>query len=142
MIEFATLQELALRLVEHDLPAIDREVEKGLDKASLILQRAAIKMFGTYQAGIGPFDTWQELADSTKEERVKLGFTENEAIVGSTSDIMPYHEFGTSRMPPRPVLGIALYRNWPIIQQLMGDGVTSAFIGEDRVHRSLGYDLS
>lgn len=174
---FSSLRELALQLVVHDLPAIDRGVERGLDKASALLQRETKKMFGTYQQGAGPFEAWPELADSTKEDRVKQGYSENdpllregdlrdsierevektEAIVGSTSEIMPFHEFGTSRMPPRPVFGIALYRNWEKICRLVGHGAVSGFVGYDannsdeygardsdeveRVHKSLGYNL-
>lgn len=161
MIEFASLADLATHLVRENA-MIEIGAHEGLELASIILQREAKDEFGRYQDGIGPFPEWAELAESTKEERVRLGFTENdpllrsgelrdsiereatkmEAIVGSTSDIMPYHEFGTAKMPPRPVLGITLYRKAEEIGRLIGSYSVSGLIGEDPIHPSLGYDLS
>jgi hypothetical protein len=34
---------------------------------------------------------------------------------------MVFHEFGTSKMPPRPVLGPAAFRNKLAIQRLVGE---------------------
>lgn len=69
----------------------------------------------------------QTLAESTQAERERLGYPANEplvrtgelrdslkveaegpiAVVGSELEMMAWHEFGTSRTPSRPVLGIA-----------------------------------
>ncbi len=101
--------------------------------AKHIEHEAKIK-FGHYQAAIGPFDKWQELADATKQDRIRKGYTENDplyrtgdlmasvyykvegnkAYIGSDSDIMVYQELGThmdgnEHIPPRPVLGPAAW---------------------------------
>lgn len=69
----------------------------------------------------------QTLADATQTERERLGYPANEplvrtgelrdslkvkaegpvAVVGSELEMMAWHEFGISRTPSRPVLGIA-----------------------------------
>lgn len=84
-----------------------------------------------HRQNTGPFRPWKELAQSTKVERVYKGFTENEPllrtgdlrdsissvptktgfVVGSTSQIAVYEELGTTKIPPRSFLGLAMYRN-------------------------------
>lgn len=161
MIEFASLADLATHLVrEHAM--IEIGAHEGLELAAIILEREAKREFGHYQDAAGPFPEWAELAESTKEDRLAKGYSENEpllrdgtlrdsieheahgleATVGSTSDIMPYHEFGTSKMPARPVLGIALYRRADEIGKLIGAYSVQGLIGADRVHSLLGYDLA
>lgn len=106
-------------------------MQKGLKKAAKIIEKAAKDEFGEYQPKVGSFNEWAELAESTKEDRLKKGFIENdlllrtgqlrdsiehevkglEAVIGSKDEVMVYQEFGTSKIPPRPVLGPATYRN-------------------------------
>ena len=124
-----------LRKIAHDVPAV---IPVALKKSAVAVEDTAVEMFGEYQPAVGPFPAWAELTDYTKKDRVAQGFSENEplyrtgelrdsvsheiglrdALVGSDSDIMVYHEFGTSRMPPRPVLGPALIRNLPQILRI------------------------
>lgn len=160
MIEFGSLAELAHHLTQETVGGLV-DTRKGLDRAARLLEREAKREFGTYQDGAGPFADWPELAESTKDDRVAKGFTENdpllrtgglrdsiehetddwEAVVGSTSDIMPYQEFGTATIPPRPVLGIALYRRADKIAEMIGGFAVRGLIGTDPVHGSLGYDM-
>lgn len=113
--------------------AIGEEVTHHItEKAAEIIKEDAQKRIGEYQDGVGPFVTWAPLADSTKEDRVAKGFTEddpllrtgelrdsihvsakgNEAVVGSDSDIALYQELGTEKgIPPRPFLGPAGYES-------------------------------
>jgi hypothetical protein len=100
------------------------------EEAAKIIQKDAQHRLGEYQDYTGPFNTWAELADSTKADRVAKGFPENEpllrtgelrdsievsvkgneAVVGSVSDIAMYQELGTDRgIPPRPFLGPAAF---------------------------------
>lgn len=79
--------------------------------------------------------TWPELAESTQSQKEELGYGNasndwqpllregdlrdsisygvelHEVYIGSDSDIMIYQELGTDRIPPRPVLGLAMYSN-------------------------------
>lgn len=112
------------------LAAVGEEVTHHVtEEAAKIIQRDAQHRLGEYQGYAGPFNSWAELADSTKADRVAKGFPENEpelrtgemrdsietsvkgneAVVGSASDIAMYQELGTERMPPRPFLGPAAY---------------------------------
>jgi HK97 gp10 family phage protein len=98
-------------------------------EAADLVQANAKARIGEYQDYEGPFTKWAELADSTKEERVRQGFTENdpllrtgtlrdsikveakgnEAVIGSEDEVALYQEVGTDHIPPRPFLGPALY---------------------------------
>jgi phage gpG-like protein len=68
-----------------------------------------------------------------------------EAVVGvregREGDIMTWHEFGTSRMPARPVLGPAAYRNRQAIQQILGAAAVTGIVGQDQIHELLGYNF-
>jgi len=103
---------------------------KGLEAAAKIVEAEAKSEFGKYQGAIGGFAKWEDLADATIDDRVRNGYTPNdpllrsgelrdsishetralEAVIGSNSDLMVFHELGTEKMPPRAVLGPALLR--------------------------------
>ena len=147
--------------------AIRRNGKRALERVAAKVERTAKSEFGVYQPPVGEFPGWPELADSTQEEREHLGFTPNdpllrtgelrdsiehevdelEAVVGSTSEIMPYQELGTSKIPPRPVLGPALVRNRHEVVKQLGGAVVAGIIGADvygdgpatEIHESLGY---
>ena len=102
----------------------------GLRDAALIIETEAKHEIGTYQGQAGPFEAWRELADRTKQERVELGFTENDPLlrtgalrdsigiasgdghaeIGSDSEIAVDQELGTRTIPPRSFLGGAAFR--------------------------------
>lgn len=124
-------------------------LHKGLDHAAELIEKEAKAEFGVYQEATGPFQEWPELAESTKAQRIAQGFTENEpllrtgelrdsisrevhgleAVIGSTSDLMIYHEFGTSRMPARPVFGPALFRNKDAIESMVAEAAVLGMMG-------------
>jgi HK97 gp10 family phage protein len=94
---------------------------------------------GFYQTDIAPYPDWAPLADSTEAEKARLGYEPdapllrtgdmrasikseaegNEAVVGSNDEKLKYHEFGTDKMPPRPVLGPAAHYSTPRILSRM-----------------------
>ena len=103
--------------------------EAGLRKAAEIVRDEAKALIGTEA------EAWAPLADSTVEEKERLGFTgkvsstdpllrtgelpasikvsevtPEHAIVGTDDPIARYQEFGTDRIPPRPFIGTALHR--------------------------------
>lgn len=153
-----------LAVAEHLMlraPMIAVELHHSLEAVARRIETTAKGEFGHYQPAHGPFPEWPELADSTKDERVKAGFSENEpllrtgelqdsishevqgleAAIGSTDERMPYHEFGTSRIPARPVLGPAAFLNKDAIRKLVGAAAMAGLIGGDQVHAALGYDF-
>lgn len=122
---------------------------EALERAAKLVEDEAKREIGTYQDGAGPFAAWAELAESTKDDRVRLGFSEdepglrtgemrdsidhkvegNEAVVGSTSEKMVWFELGTTRQPPRSVLGGALVRKEEEVARLLGEASVAALIG-------------
>ena len=96
------------------------------------IEKDAKEIVGHYQrSDTGPFPEWEELAPSTKADRVSQGFTANDPLlrtgalrdsirhevrgrsvaVGSDLDIAIYQEMGTATIPPRPFLRIAAFRS-------------------------------
>lgn len=110
------------------VPAV---IHLELKQIGKFIEQEAKDEIGHYQAAMGEHQAWPELADSTKKDRVRKGFPEDEPLlrtgelrdsisskadalsvtIGSTSDVMVYQELGTATIPPRPVLGTALYKN-------------------------------
>lgn len=96
------------------------------------------QVLGHYQTATGPFGSWPELADSTKADRVRQGYTENDPLLRSgqmrddiqilritpdsvyvgiadTADSAPYartQELGDMNrgIPARSFLGIGMLR--------------------------------
>lgn len=153
--------ELALRV-----PIIAVELHHGIERVAVRIEKTAKAQIGTYQEAVGPFPGWPELAEATKDDRLRKGFTENdpllrtgqrrddithavdglEAVIGTpenapTAKIAVWEEFGTSREPARPVLGPAAFRSREAIQKLVGAAAVSGLIGSDRIHEALGYDF-
>lgn len=141
--------------------AIQRTTTEALDRAARLIQQDARKRIGKYQDAVGPFQDWAELAESTQEERARLGYPANEpllregdlrnsiqrevvgdeAVIGSKSDIAAYQEFGTSRIPPRPFIGPAAYANRAKIERILGLAVVQGLAGGSVIHAALGYDM-
>lgn len=160
-LEFDDLTTFAAHLVRAEL-AVRRTTVVALDRAAGIIERDAKKRIGRYQPAVGPFQDWAELADSTQEERARLGYPTNEpllrdgtlrasiqrevqgteAVVGSKSDIAAYQEFGTRTIPPRPFIGPAAFANKAKIERILGEAVLEGLSGGQRIHSALGYDMN
>lgn len=129
---------------------LDHAEHQAMEQAALVVEKRAKAILGEYQAQGGPFAAWAELADSTKADRVRHGFPENEpllrtghmrdsidhkvignrdAVVGSDDPIAEYQELGTSRIPPRSFLGAAAVQKGPEVAQIIGLGTVQAFTG-------------
>lgn len=142
--------------------AIHVNARRALERVAVKVEKTAKSEFGHYQPETGPFPAWAELAESTKDERARLGYSEDEpllregdlrdsiehevseleAVIGTNSDIAEYHEFGTSKMPPRPFMGPALVRNHDAIIEELGGAVVRGLIGGNVIHNSLGYNAT
>lgn len=139
MKEFKSFGAFADHLVR--VAAESAEVKKHiLDSSAEEIQKTAKGMIGEYQGGVGPYPAWEELADSTKAERSRLGYSENdpgyrsgemqrsvqrhvegdEAAVGSNDQDLVWFDIGTSRQPPRPVMGPAAIHSKPRVQKIIG----------------------
>ena len=102
-------------------------------KAAEIIEAGAKHAIGSYEFG------WPPLAESTVARKangdtplletgalrdsISHEVHEHSAVVGSTSDIARYHEFGTSRIPPRPFLWGSAMHHAEEIEKQAGDVV-------------------
>lgn len=75
-----TLSGFAARLTEMAIE-VHEESRKGLEAAAVIVETEAKAELGTYQGPAPPFAGWAELADSTKDERIRQGFPENDPLL-------------------------------------------------------------
>ena len=149
MKSFHSLTDLALRLGEIALAQHEME-HAALEKATKIVQERAKEKIGEYQEQAGPFVAWAELAESTKADRVKQGYPEDEPLlrtgalrdsiernvsgseghVGSNSDIAVWQELGTTKIPPRSFLGGAAVEKSEAISKIVGETATAWLVGE------------
>jgi HK97 gp10 family phage protein len=129
--------------------AVRNHQHEALEKAARVVEAEAKREIGHYQGEAGQFAPWAELADSTKADRVRQGYAENEpllrdgtlrdsighvvrgneAVIGSASEIAVYQELGTDKIPPRSFLGGALVRKSDQVAQILGEGVVKALVG-------------
>lgn len=162
MMEFDSMEGLAvhfMRAAAAELIAIG----DGLKRCAGKVEKDAKAEIGHYQSAVGPFQDWAELADSTEQDKAMHGYPVDapllrtgemrdaithdvdmlEAIIGTMDEgagkILKYHEVGTSKMPPRPVLGPALFKNKEFIQKTMGESTLSGMMGGMTIHPALGY---
>lgn len=121
--------------------------------AELIAKEAKAEL-GHYQDQVGPFVGWAELADRTKDDRVKHGFSENEpglrtgemrdsigvevsagaglthhAAAGSPDQNLEFFENGTKKQSPRSVLGAAAFRKEAEVVEAMVAPIVNTVAG-------------
>lgn len=144
MTEFPTLAALAQHLMRESVHGELVTMKSGLAQVGGLLAADMRQQIGHYQAQVGAYPEWAPLADSTEDQKAAMGapadaplerfgdlkdsfhFTvtnPTELIVGSTDPVMTYHEFGTSKMPPRPVVGPALLKNIDEVKNILGCAV-------------------
>lgn len=147
--EFEDLALFAIHLAERQV-AVHEAMKRGLERALLVIEKDAKDQIGHYQPEVGTFPAWAPLADSTEAEKARLGaplgapllrhgglyasfehevISPEEGVVGSTDPTLVYHEFGTSKMPPRPVLGPAVFKNRERIQKILGAALVDGILG-------------
>jgi HK97 gp10 family phage protein len=134
-------------------------IRKGLNQAAKLVEKEAKAEIGNYQDEIGPFIAWPELAEATKTDRIRHGYSEDdpllrtgdlrdsigtvistdgmEAQVGSNSDIAVYQELGTEHIPPRSFLGGAMARKLPEVKEILGASLVAGLVGERVFNRFL-----
>lgn len=126
---------------------IAAEIEIGFHIIVKEIEETAKEEIGVYQPAVGPFEAWSPLAESTKADRVRSGYTEDDpllrsgdlknslesevvglaAIVGTKSEIGLWHEVGTDRIPPRPFIGPAYVRKIDPLMESIGRAISRGF---------------
>ncbi|WP_350260758.1 hypothetical protein AAF463_11345 [Pantoea sp. BJ2] len=126
---------------------IAAEIEIGFHVIVKEIEETAKEEIGVYQPAVGPFEAWAPLAESTKADRVRSGYTEDDpllrsgelknsiesevlglaAIVGTKSEIGLLQERGTDRIPPRPFIGPAYVRKIDPLMNAIGLAITKGF---------------
>ncbi|WP_182056506.1 hypothetical protein [Pantoea sp. ME81] len=126
---------------------IAAEIEIGFHVIVKEIEETAKEEIGVYQPAVGPFEAWSPLAESTKADRVRSGFTEDDpllrsgelknsiesevvglaAIVGTKSEIGLWQEVGTDRIPPRPFIGPAYVRKIDPLMESIGRAISRGF---------------
>ena len=124
----------------------------ALEAIAVDVEKKAKKKFGHYQDEIGPFVEWDELKESTKQDKLRQGYVYNdeynplvrtgelrdsikhetgymETTIGSDNPLMEFHEFGTVKMAARPVLGPALFEHKPFVIKAIAKAVQEGFYG-------------
>ena len=117
--------------------------------ANGLIEDRSKEKIGEYQGNQGPFSAWPELADATKEDRVRQGYSENdpglrngemrasiehkvighEGHVGSDDDKLLWFELGTDKQPARSVLGGSAFELEPKIREETGIGFVAVLSG-------------
>ncbi len=129
------------------------EVEHhALEAGAKLIEERVKADLGTYQDAAGPFPAWAALAEATKEDRVRQGYTPDdpglrsgemrdsightvhgrEADIGSDDPKLVFFEEGTIKQPPRHVLGGAAFRSAPEVAELIGGELVAVLSGGGR----------
>lgn len=154
------MKEMSLAAFLTELVVIGHEVKKAhhtaLEHAARVVEKEAKAEIGHYQEAAGPFAGWAELADRTKDDRVRQGYSENEpglregdmrdgiehkvemttdtsgkAYVGSNDDKMVFFEEGSKNQPPRSALGGSAFRKEEMVRKICGEHVVAALTGKE-----------
>lgn len=135
-------------------------LHKGLKAACVEVEKTAKGEIGTYQTAIGPFPAWAPLADSTEDQKARMGYPADspllasgdmqasytnevqglEGVIGTNDEKALYDETGTTNMPPRPVLGPAVLHNRERIERLIGEAAVVGILGGEVTSATMGYE--
>jgi phage gpG-like protein len=134
-----------------ELSSASASISTGLEAGFRVIvkeiEETAKEEIGVYQPAYGPFDAWAPLAESTKIDRVRQGYSEDEpllrsgelrdsiesevvglaAIVGTKSDIGLWQEVGTEHIPPRPFIGPAYVRKIDPFMESIEQAISQGF---------------
>lgn len=150
MKQFDSMASFAAHLMTAAV-AVKRAESRMLDHIGKSVKARAKGKIGEYQDAAPPFAGWAELADSTKTDRAKRGYPEDEPLlrtggmrdsighrvqggevtIGSDDDKAVWQELGTETIPPRSFLGGAMAEELPRLKEILGEGTVAALVGKD-----------
>jgi hypothetical protein len=145
------------RELERQIGAVKPVITMALNEIGEAAVEIAREKIGHYQEAIPPFPAWAPLTEATKADRAHQGYPEDEPLlrrgdlrdsighrvepllleVGSTDPVMRWDEFGTPRMPPRPVLGPTMIEIEPFAREVLGAALVDVLSGGGGVGRTL-----
>lgn len=133
-------------MLERGIATVVPRLEIGLDKVGMLAESIAAELPGHDQPG------WAPLAESTLADKANKGFpvpsplkrtgemagsykkevdpADLTLVIGSDSKVALFQEMGTSRIPPRPVLHLALERSMPYAADVFGEVAVSVLTGK------------
>jgi hypothetical protein len=158
-IELSSLEELAFHFAEAQVEK-GIALQEGLHRAAEAIVKIAKKEIGEYQKGVGPFLEWEQLAQSTEDDKERKGYPADapllrkgdlrdsyeaeadgmEAIAGSKDPVAFWQEVGTQHIPPREVLGPAAIRARKKIEKAMGAAYVESLLLQPGLARILSPD--
>jgi hypothetical protein len=117
------------------IKTINPRLEIGLDKVGELASTMAVHYLGTYQEGWAPLKPATIASKSTGDSplletghmRDTISHSVNpfspvmEVVVGSTDKKAVWQEMGTSRIPPRPFLSLAMMHSLPFAAETFGE---------------------
>lgn len=138
MKKFNSFQEFS-NYLESSFKKYKRNEPKVLNFLGVYLGNKMIDTFGILQKGYGNFPSWAPLKPSTIADKIRGGYVYNSQYnplvrtgelknsidykvspkklrVGSKSEIMIFHEFGTSKMAQRSVIGLTMFKQEKFIK--------------------------
>ncbi|WGS53584.1 hypothetical protein LFL96_21235 [Paraburkholderia sp. D15] len=148
------------RALERAAAELEASYATAMEAGALVVEAAAVAEFGHYQReDMGPFTPWAELKDATKQVHIQTIVDDEAAadagpntpellkgqlrasvkheagpkefVVGSEAQVMVWQELGTPKgLPPRPVLGVALFRNINPVLELVGQATVDTLTGK------------
>ena len=147
MKEFANLGAFSKQLEKVVGQYTNRE-HKALDFIGQRIENKAKETIGHLQVGAGGFESWPELAESTKADKDKKGYAFNEeynplyrtgelkesihhivavlnkelgqVFIGSPLDVALFQEMGTTKIPARSFLGLTMFKEKEQIEFILG----------------------
>jgi hypothetical protein len=133
---------------------------KALSFIGKFLSTEAKYRIGHLQIGGGKFQSWPDLAESTKIDKLRLGFVFNSeynplyrtgelkdsigyvvnkakkaVYIGSPSDIALYQEMGTDHIPARSFLGLTMYKEKHQIEFMLQQFLINWMSGKNSVFK-------
>jgi phage gpG-like protein len=147
--------------------AVAEGAKVGLTVCAKLIQETAKTEIGEYQSAVGPFPAWASLSEATLADKEAKGYAipnpllrtgelrdsiqyevgAFEAIIGSTSPIAAFQEFGTNStgwgagIPPRSFIGSAAYRNKDKMIAIFGSILVIGIAGGNVISKDIGYAL-
>jgi hypothetical protein len=130
-----TLEQFEAALAAQ-IKTVKPRLEVGLDKVGELASTMAVHYLGTYQEGWAPLKpetiASKATGDSPLLETGKMRDSIDhyvnpfsafamEVVVGSTDKKAVWQEMGTSRIPPRPFLSLAMKHALPFAEQTFGE---------------------